>query len=185
MNSAWILNKCFIFFFPRLLRCIDITQQIHFHVNIYFTLILTAILVQNRCYLLTKRVYLTLKYNIYIINTIIFSKRASISFSEVIFEESSSNGFVVDDELMDQSLALCLKWDTGARSFLLPGMRILANRSSCRENTHERVSKQNRYTLTDRRGLISISNAEASTDVKTHELRVLKVWTKYRHRRPK
>lgn len=48
-------------------------------------------------------------YNIYIINTIIFSKRASISFSEVIFEESSSNGFVVDDELMDQSLALCLK----------------------------------------------------------------------------
>lgn len=72
-------------------------------------------------------------YKVFMIYTIIFSKRASISFSEVIFDESSSNGFVADDEEMDQSLALCLKEDMGGRSFLLPGMRILANLSSCTE----------------------------------------------------
>ena len=70
---------------------------------------------------------------IYDVYTIIFSKRASISFSEVIFDDSSSNGFVVDDEEMDQSLALCLKCDMWGRSFLLPGMRILANLSSYTE----------------------------------------------------
>lgn len=63
-------------------------------------------------------------------HTIIFSKRAKISFSEVIFDDSSSNWCEVDDEEMDQSLELCLVWDMVGRSFLLPGIRILANLSS-------------------------------------------------------
>lgn len=62
--------------------------------------------------------------------TIIFSKRANISFSEVILDDSSSKWFETDDEDMDQSLELCLNWDNGGRSFLLPGIRILANLSS-------------------------------------------------------
>lgn len=69
-------------------------------------------------------------YYIYRKHTIIFSKRAKISFSEVIFDDSSSKWFEVDDEEVDQSLELCLDWDMVGRSFLLPGIRILANLSS-------------------------------------------------------
>lgn len=41
----------------------------------------------------------------YYLHTIIFSNNASISFSEVIFDESSSN-WELDDENTDQSLVL-------------------------------------------------------------------------------
>lgn len=67
-------------------------------------------------------------------HTIIFSNRAKISFSEVIFDERSSNWYEVDDEAVDQSLAFGLGWDNGGRSFLLPGIRILANLSSWTNN---------------------------------------------------
>lgn len=72
-------------------------------------------------------------------HTIIFSNRAKISFSEVIFDESSSNWCEVDDEEMDQSLVLCLEFDKGSRSFLLPGIRILANLSSCTDNRENTI----------------------------------------------
>lgn len=58
--------------------------------------------------------------------TIIFSKRARISFSEVILEDRSSNSEEVDHSQED-----CLfMWERCVLSFLLPGIRILANRSS-------------------------------------------------------
>lgn len=72
-------------------------------------------------------------------HTIIFSNRAKISFSEVIFDESSSNWCELDDEEMDQSFGLCLECDMGGRSFLLPGIRILANRSSYADNTENTI----------------------------------------------
>ncbi len=59
--------------------------------------------------------------------TIIFSKRARISFSDVIFEESSSNS----EEVVQSPEEECLDmWERGGRSFLLPGIRILENLSS-------------------------------------------------------
>ncbi len=59
--------------------------------------------------------------------TIIFSKRARISFSDVIFEESSSNSEEVDQSPEEECLDM---WERGGRSFLLPGIRILENLSS-------------------------------------------------------
>ena len=40
---------------------------------------------------------------------------------------------------MDQSLGLCLECDMGGRSFLLPGIRMLANRSSYADNTENTI----------------------------------------------
>ena len=78
--------------------------------------------------------------------TIIFSNRAKISFSEVIFDDMSSNGcevdVEVDEEEIDQSLELCFGCDKGGRSFLVPGIRILANLSSCRNNRQNLITKR-------------------------------------------
>lgn len=80
-------------------------------------------------------------------HTIIFSNRAKISFSEVIFEDSSSKWCEVDDEEVDQSLVLCFDCVKGGRSFLLPGMRMLANLSSYREReTPEKTNKKEIFT---------------------------------------
>lgn len=59
--------------------------------------------------------------------TIIFSKRARISFSDVILEESSSNSEGVDQSPEEECLAM---WESCGRSFLLPGIRILENLSN-------------------------------------------------------
>lgn len=82
--------------------------------------------------------------------TIIFSKRANISFSDVILDDNSSNWFEADDDDRDQSLELCLYWDNGSRSFLLPGIRILANLSSwtIRKKRLKKVTSTNCSTTT-------------------------------------
>lgn len=65
----------------------------------------------------------TYDYNL----TIIFSKRARISFSDVILEESSSNSEGVDQSPEEECLVM---WERCGRSFLLPGIRILENLSN-------------------------------------------------------
>lgn len=67
------------------------------------------------------------------IHTIIFSNKARISFSEVILEESSSNSAEVQS-----ADAECLMVERCGRSFLLPGMRMLAKRSSWETEREER-----------------------------------------------
>lgn len=74
-------------------------------------------------------------------HTIIFSNRAKISFSEVIFDDSSSKWCEVEDEELDESFALCLDCVKGGRSFLLPGIRMLANLSSYRKKAQLKEEK--------------------------------------------
>ena len=82
-------------------------------------------------------------------HTIIFSNRARISFSEVIFEDNSSSWEVVEEveEGVDQSVEPCFAWAKWGRSFLLPGIRILANLSSCTETDNKTSHVDNMCSL--------------------------------------
>lgn len=110
--------------------------------------------------------------------TIIFSKRASISFSEVILDDSSSNWFETDDEDMDQSLELCLYWDNCCLSFLLPGIRILANLSSWTRRKETIKKLQN--TLKTVKNSTFVQSWNVLEDVLVHERMVILLIKQYK-----